>query len=483
MPEILFTIWPYLVFAFDIAISIAASSHAVLHKRDVRAAIGWSGIIWLAPILGTLLYFLFGVNRITRRAQSLRAKQPQLPGVRGTVVESLDSLREALGPQGESLQSLATLVSDVTELPLLAGNLVQPLVNGEEAYPAMLAAIDEAQRTIALSTYIFDNDAAGREFREALARAVKRGVEVRVIIDDVGRRYSWNSVLPSLRAAGVRATSFLPTLFSVNFRYSNLRTHRKLLIVDGRIGFTGGMNIRAGHRSVDGAPHGIQDLHFRIAGPVVAQMQETFALDWGFCTGEVLSGPAWFPELEQVGPVFARGIPHGPDEDFEELRLVLLGAIACAQRSIVIVSPYFLPDDAILTALNVASLRGIDIDIVVPKQNNLKFVQWAMIPTLRLLLDTKVRVWQSAPPFDHSKIFIVDGVWSLVGSANWDARSLRLNFEFNVEGFDRQLAGALESLAREKIRHSMPLTAADIDSRHFLIRLRDGIARLASPYL
>jgi cardiolipin synthase len=284
MPQILFTVWPYLAFGFDVAISLLASIHAVMHKRDIRAAIGWSGIIWLAPILGTVLYILFGVNRIARRARKLREKQPQPPTSRGVIVESLDSLRQSLGPEGESLESLAKLVADVTELPLLAGNFVEPLVNGCSAYPSMLAAIDSAQHTISFTTYIFDNDASGKQFTHALARAVQRGVDVRVIVDDVGRRYSWNTVLPGLRAAGVKVAQFLPTFVFVHFRYANLRSHRKIMVIDGRVGFTGGMNIRHGNTLEASCSHPIQDLHFRLEGPVVGQMQETFAEDWAFCT-------------------------------------------------------------------------------------------------------------------------------------------------------------------------------------------------------
>jgi len=483
MSEFIVAFWPHLVVIVDVAVSLIASGHVVLNKRDTRAAIGWAAIIWLSPLLGTLLYVLFGVNRISRRAQTLRSRQPQPPTSRGLIVESLDSLRESLGPQGVSLETQATLVAEVTDLPLLAGNRIEPLVNGCEAYPAMLAAIDAAEKTITMTTYIFDNDASGALFQQAFARAVKRGVDVRVIVDDVGRRYSWNSIVPALQAAGVRVARFLPAFVLGHFRYSNLRSHRKILVIDGRIGFTGGMNIRHGNTLEESCSHPIQDLHFRVEGPVIGQMQETFAVDWGFCTGEILCGEGWLPRLGAVGPVLARGIPDGPDEGFEKLRLTLLGALASAQRSVMIVTPYFIPDDAILQAINVAAMRNIEVDIVIPKKNNLRMVQWAMFPTVRMLLDTDVHVWQSAPPFDHSKICVVDGAWSLIGSANWDARSLRLNFEFNVEAYDRQLASQLETLVREKIRNSTPLTAADLDNRHLFYKLRDGVARLASPYL
>ncbi|HTN77171.1 MAG TPA: cardiolipin synthase [Pirellulaceae bacterium] len=483
MSEFLANWWPYLVFLFDITISLLASSHAVLNKRDVRSAIGWSSIIWLAPVLGSVLYVMFGVNRIARRAQSLRAKQPQLPISRSMVVLAPDSLGECLGNDRSQLNALARLGSEVTDLPLLAGNRVAPLNGGANAYPAMLGAIDRAEHSITLSTYIFDNDPSGRKFLDALTNAVKRGVQVRVIVDDVGQRYSWNSIVPPLRAAGVQVAQFLPTLVPWHFRYANLRSHRKIMVVDGRYGFTGGMNIRHGNTLAPDCRAPIQDLHFSVEGPVVAQMQETFAWDWGFCTGEVLTGELWFPRLEPAGTMLARGIPDGPDEDFEELRLILLGALACAEKSILIVTPYFIPDDAILTSLNIAALRGVQVDVVIPDRSNLRLVQWAMVPVVRLLLDSGVCVWRSAGPFDHSKILVVDNAWTTFGSANWDARSLRLNFEFNVEVFDCHLAQQLTTIVQEKIAHSQRITAAEIDARPLPIKLRDGVARLATPYL
>ncbi len=483
MFEFLDNWWPYLVFAFDVTISSVASAHAVLHKRDVRAAIGWAGVIWLAPVLGTILYVLFGVNRIARRAQRLLARRPIVPTSRDASYSTPEMLRACIGTERDYLHALARLVDEVTDLPLLAWNQVTPLVNGTAAYPAMLSAIDGAEHSITLTTYIFDNDISGQLFTAALTRAVKRGVEVRVIVDDVGRRYSWNSIVPVLTRAGAKVVQFLPTLVPWHFRYANLRNHRKIMVIDGKFGFTGGMNIRHGNTLETKARRPIQDLHFQVTGPVVAHMQETFALDWGFCSGEVLSGDIWFPKLEPAGAMLARGIPVGPDEDFEKLRLTLLGALACAQRSILIVTPYFIPDDAILTSLNVAALRGVQVDVVIPEKNNLRLVQWAVIPVVRQLLDSGVRVWRSVPPFDHTKLAVIDRAWSLLGSANWDQRSLRLNFEFNVEVFDRELALKLTSIGEAKMAAGSRLTAEEIDARSLVVRLRDGVARLATPYL
>jgi hypothetical protein len=327
-----------------------ASGHAVLSKRDTRAAIGWVGVIWLAPLLGVLLYVWLGINRIERRARSLVHGTSSSGIVRGLGECPAEVLDQARSLSGTPLEPLVKLVRDVTRQPLLAGNRVTPLVNGDQAYPAMLQAIDEATRSVTLSTYIFAHDGAGQRFLDALRRAVSRQVEVRVLIDDVGARYSWRPMPRVLRQAGIPCAQFLPTLIPWRFQYSNLRSHRKILVVDGRIGFTGGINIDEQNCLERQPRHPVQDLHFRVTGPVVAQFQEAFADDWAFCTGELLQGEPWFSAVEPEGPVLARGIPDGPDDDFETLRLTLLGAIACARSSILVVTPYFLPDASLIAA-------------------------------------------------------------------------------------------------------------------------------------
>ena len=479
----IFAFWPYVATGLNLVLTLAASGHAVLSKRDTRAAIGWVGVIWLAPILGVLLYVWLGINRIERRARSLRTERPRPDSSSGLGECPAEVPDQAGTLAGTPLQPLVKLVRDVTRRPLLAGNSITPLVSGDCAYPAMLQAIDEAARSVTLCTYIFAHDGTGRRFMDALRRAVSRGVEVRVLIDDVGARYSWRPMPRALRQAGISCAQFLPTLIPWRFQYSNLRSHRKILVVDGRIGFTGGMNIDE-RTCLERQPrHPIQDLHFRVTGPVVAQFQEAFADDWAFCTGELLQGEPWFSAVEPQGPVLARGIPGGPDDDFETLRLTLLGAIACARSSILVVTPFFLPDASLIAALNVAALRGVQVDIVLPAKNDLALVQWASTALLWQVLERGCRVWLSPPPFDHTKLMLVDELWTLLGSANWDPRSLRLNFEFDVECYDRELATSLSDLVRSKIQQSRPLSMAEMDGRSLPIRLRDGVARLFSPYL
>ncbi|NPC85106.1 cardiolipin synthase, partial [Pyxidicoccus fallax] len=241
-----------------------------------------------------------------------------------------------------------------------------------------------------------------------------------------------------------------------------------------------GMNIR---QHFAPGEHAARDVHFRVEGPVVGQLQETFAEDWAFTAHERLSGEAWFPELSPVGPTLARGIAEGPDEDFDPLRTVLMGALATARTSVRIVTPYFLPDAGLINALAVAALRGVRVEVLLPEKGNLPVVQWASSAQLWQVLRPGCRVFLTAPPFDHTKLMVVDGAWSFIGSANWDPRSLRLNFEFNVECYDTELARRLEAVIDERLTHARPLTLEEADARPLPIRLRDGLARLLSPYL
>jgi cardiolipin synthase len=335
---------------------------------------------------------------------------------------------------------------------------------------------------VTLCTYIFDLGEAGDAFVAALARAHQRGAKVRVLVDAVGVRYRWPPIHRRLRQAGVSTELFLPRLTPAWLPFVNLRNHRKVLVVDGSVGFTGGMNIRDDFLPAPGrAP--FMDLHARLEGPVVEHLQSAFAEDWLFTTGEPLEGAAFFPPLHATGDVLARGVPDGPDEDFEAVRWLLLGALATARERVRIVTPYFLPDATLVSALDVAVMRGVQVDVVLPERGNLPVVQWAQTAQLWQVIERGCRVWVTPPPFDHTKLMVVDGVWSLLGSANWDPRSLRLNFELEVECFHADLAARLEALATERIARARRVTLAQVDARSLPVKLRDGAARLFSPYL
>jgi cardiolipin synthase len=262
-----------------------------------------------------------------------------------------------------------------------------------------------------------------------------------------------------------------------------LRNHRKILVVDGAIGFTGGMNVDDRYYRPEAPEEVFHDLHFRLRGPVVAQLMDVFADDWQFTTQEALRGPTWFPPQREEGAVLARAIEAGPDEAFERVRWAIIGGLNAAQRSIKILTPYFIPDQSLLAELNAAALRGVEVDIVIPEKTDLPHVRWAMFGQLWQVLDHGCRVWTKPGAFDHSKLMVVDGAWTLLGSANWDARSLRLNFELNVECYSVELGAHLDGLIQARITASQPLTLEQLDARPLPVKLRDGLARLFAPYL
>ncbi len=460
-----------------LAASLLASAHILLSKEDVRAAIGWLAVVWIAPAVGVFLYLLLGINRIRRRAEQRRRRR-------------LGNVRERRADRGQPLPALdpgadarfaahARLAWELTRLPLTRGNSLHPLIDGDEAYPAMLRAIDGAERSLALSTYIFQWDVVGRAFADALARAARRGVKVCVLVDAMGSLF----IAPRLRQRGVPARAFnMPSLNHAAFL--NLRTHRKLLIVDGRHAFTGGMNIRDVHQRAGVKPFAAQDVMFAIDGPVVGQLMEVFAEDWQFAGGAALAGPDWFPALaEHPGGAVCRTVPDGPDMQFSSVGWILESALAAAQKEVLIATPYFLPDLGLIAALAQAALRGVAVHILIPERNNYRVFDWAAMAQLAPLIEYGCRVYLNPPPFDHTKLTVIDRYWALIGSSNWDTRSFRLNFELNCEVYDTPFAERVHAILQERIARARPLTRAALDRRPLALRLRDRAAWLMSPYL
>ncbi|MCQ8276892.1 phospholipase D-like domain-containing protein [Acetobacteraceae bacterium KSS8] len=459
---------------FRIAISVLVTLHALRTKRDVGSAIGWIGLSWLVPLTGGLLYVMFGVNRVRRLARRLGRKRPW---------SSPRSVSVDHHAMTGSYRMLSEAVQRLSGRPLLGGNRTRVFHDGDAAYPVMLEAIGLSRSSVLLCSYLFHDDRIGALFVDALIAAHRRGVAVRVMVDGIGSGYLRCRAATRLRAAGVPTTRFMHSLLPWRMPFINLRTHKKILVVDGRIGFTGGMNIAVENVLRFRPKHPVSDTHFELIGPVVHQLSEAFAKDWSFSTGTELDDPLFFPEQEP-GPEDGapmRVITSGPDTDVEKIEFAMMQAINAATRTVRIMTPYFLPDERLLTVLAMAAMRGIEIDVVMPEQSNQKPVDWARVPNNQPLWDAGVRLWLARPPFNHSKLLVIDRHWSLIGSSNLDVRSLRLNFELNVEIYDDGVAGQLDDFIR-KHQH-IRITHHHADSRRFSIRLRDSAARLMLPYL
>jgi cardiolipin synthase A/B len=456
--------------------AIMASGHALVYKRDPRSATLWLVVIWLVPMFGWALYWLLGINRVRRKASAAREQV-----MRRRVGTESSPAPEAVVADG--LAGLRNMVRRITSRELTLGNRITPLVNGVEAYPAMLEAIEAAQASIVLSSYIFDRAGIGAMFVDALARAQRRGVQARVLIDDVYVRLSRSSAFEPLQRIGVPVAAFNSPLIPARLHAVNLRNHRKILVTDGRIGFMGGMNIHQPYWRPDDPGQAERDLHFKLEGPVVRHLAEVFAEDWQFTTGETLAGDLWLPAVPQAGPVPARGIDEGPDEHLDRLRWVFIGALNVARQSIGIWTPYFVPDQAIIAALNAAALRGVTVDILLPARSDHRIVDWAAAAHFWQVLEHGCRIWTQTGPFDHTKLLIVDREWACFGSANWDARSLRLNFEFNVESYGAELGASLHKLFATALSGARQVTLAEVNGRPLAVKVRDGAARLFTPFL
>ncbi|WP_421358323.1 cardiolipin synthase [Agrobacterium rosae] len=486
MIDLFTTYWPHILATLSIVMGAIAAIHATMTKQEVRTALGWVGVILLSPFVGAAIYGVAGINRIRR--SSLGQQRSLMHGTimdRVALFDADDDL--VIARFGRRFLAMKNVGDRVTRNALTTGNVVEPLSSGDEAYAAMLEAIANAKRSIILETYIFDQDGIGLRFVEALSNAQHRGVEVRILVDAVGARYSVPSIMPGLQKLGIKAAVFNGNvIIGLRLPYANLRTHRKILVVDGRVAFTGGMNIREGFTQEFSGDRHARDTHFRVTGPLVADLFTVAAEDWRFTTRELLDGPVWdvtLPDGEPGSPILGRVVASGPDNSIETSHKMLMGAFSIARSSIRIMSPYFLPDRELISALTTAARRGVQVDIIVPAKNNLTLVDHAMTAQFDQMLKSYCRIWRATGPFNHSKLLVIDDRWSYVGSSNLDPRSLRLNFEVDIEVIDEGFANAVSQRFGDAMENAKQVKLEELRARPFLMRLFERVLWLASPYL
>ena len=454
--------------------AVAASYHALMTKRDSRAALAWVAFSMLIPFAGPILYLLFGINRVSRAAQaSFQANTPE---------DESESIRE---PVGVELRPLSNVGESITGKGLRSCDQVEMLENGEACFPAMLQDIERAEKRVYCSTYIFQNDHTGNQFIAAFKAAMDRGVDVRLIVDGLGSVAYPPIALGKLKESGIRYECFDPlTLFPPSV-HLNLRNHRKILVVDGKVAYAGGQNISDRHLVTrQHNPKVARDLHFRFTGKIVDELERVFLKDWNHSTGNVEPEPFTPSNVnKQQSQIWTRVIPDGPNEDLDKLTELLVGTMSTARQRIWIMTPYFLPSFDLVGALVAAELRGVDVRILLPERTNIHLAHWAALHNLRHILDRNLKVYLQPAPFIHTKAILIDHNYTLVGSANLDPRSLRLNYEVMVEVFSEDFAAQLEEYFERCLAKTQLLDEARLKAIPTWMQIRNAVAWLFSPYL
>jgi cardiolipin synthase A/B len=366
--------------------------------------------------------------------------------------------------------------------PLVGGNRITTLVNGERIYPQMLDAIRSAQTNITFETFVF-RDGVGATFVEELSNAARRGVQVHMLLDWLGSRTMDQHLLAAARAAGCDLHVYHPPSWYHLGRLNN-RTHRKLLVVDGKVGFTGGVGMGIEWKDgLKGLPPW-RDSHFKAEGPVVAQMQAVFVDNWIKATGRVLHGAEYFPKLTVVGDMDAQMFGSSPVGGSESMHLMVLLALTAAKTSIDIENAYFVPDKLTVEALCSAARRGVRVRIIVPgRYTDARIGRWAAHGLYGALLEAGIQIYEYQPTMMHCKVLVIDGVWSSVGSANFDDRSFRLNDEANLNVFSEELACEQVRLIDEDIKHSRRMVLKKWRNRKFGRRVNERLALLLRSQL
>lgn len=470
--------WVTITVVLHINLSILTTLHVLLFKENERTSLAWIGLVILSPVVGSLFYWLFGINRIKRLAHK---KRPKINRYDADIIDNFTDYQQL----PENWHSAIISGYSIDPVNYLAENKVEPLINGDDAYPSMLQSIHNAKSYIVLSSYIFNFDLLGRQFINALAQAQKRGVIVNVLLDRIGIGYSWFKTKRALKKAGIKTALFLPSISLTSIRFINLRNHRKILCVDGDVAYIGGMNISQ-NNMVKSATQPINDVQFKVTGQIIDQISQVFIEDWFFATGEFIQFPRYKPNTSQPRAeqsVFSRVIKDGPDEDHNKIRWTLINALVCAQNNVKIMTPYFIPDQTLMASLHAAALRGVIIEIIVPEHSDFPFVDWVMEANFSRIIEHGIQIYKNRRGFDHSKIVIIDDIWSFIGSANWDARSLEFNFEINLECFDQVLNAKLTELFILKKQHAIPVIESDVDAISIFRKIRNNMFRLFSSYL
>ncbi|WP_246022930.1 cardiolipin synthase [Cognatilysobacter terrigena] len=438
----------------------------VLQKREPAATLAWLISLAALPYVGFVVYYVFGPQRIRRqrlRRGRARARMPETP----------DSAEAA-----ES-RELARLGLATTRLPASTATDVRLLVDGGATYDALLEAIGNAQEHVHLEYYIFEPDRTGTRVRDALIERARAGVAVRLLIDAVGSAKVGHRFLAPLLEAGAEVAWFHPMLSRWRRPWLNMRSHRKIVVIDGRIGFTGGINV-TDEEDERLRPDAYRDLHLRLEGDVLASLQQVFIEDWIYATGQ---RPPSLPRVTfEPGEVSAQVVVSGPDASWEAIHRMHVSAIHGARQRVWLATPYFVPGEAAMMALTSAALAGLDVRLLVPRTSDSRLVTYAARSYFDELLAAGVRIHEYGPRMLHTKALLCDDDIAIIGSANFDHRSFRLNFEVSMLFRDAGIAASLADILHHDMSHA-PRVRVDRHRSFLRAKLPEALARLMSPLL
>lgn len=477
----------YVLVVFYILL-IVATIYNLLHEgRDPVKALSWIAVIILLPVMGLILFIFFGQNY--RKQKIFNRKEiKDLKQFDNMSYKQLREFDDFSHPEVVANRGIITLLLNNNKALLTTTNRLTVLNDGDETFTSLIEALKSAQSFIHLEYYIFENDKIGNRIADILKEKARSGVEVRLIYDDVG---SWGlkpGFIRSLRKAGVQVHCFMPVVFPWLTSKINYRNHRKIAVIDGTIGYTGGLNIA--DRYIEGNKHGPwRDTHLKIEGMAVNMLQLTFMTDWYFATKRSRMKKLLDPDVylkinqENVGNTAVQVVTSGPDSDWATIRQAYFAAINKAKDHIYISTPYFIPGDALLTALKVAAMSGIDVRIMLPSRSDTKIVYWASRSYIEELLEAKIKVYLFNDGFNHSKIITIDNHYSAIGTANMDNRSFEDNFEVTAMIYDKEITNQIETRFLADLEKSGKISLKRWKKRPKSEHLKENTARLFSPLL
>lgn len=470
----------YYVLAILVALGI------LLENRNPPKTIAYLLMLFLFPFAGLVIYVLFGQNFRKRKLFSRKGLRDN-EKVSEFTSETLQMIQD-IEPElesflGQQLKTAKALMQNENAL-LSLNNKVTLLRNGEEKFPAVYEAIESAKHHIHLDYYIIESDSVGIALFDLLAKKAKEGVEVRVIFDDVGSRGLKGKEIKRLRAAGAVLVPFMPVIFPSFTSKANYRDHRKIVVVDGNIGFVGGINMSNRYRNNGENKLYWRDTHLRLEGDAVKSLQLAFYLNWQFVHGEYLPiEEAYFPPSEPADLTLTQVATSGPDSDWAGIMHGFFAAINNAMDYVYITTPYFIPNEALSTALQSAALAGVDVRVLIPKSADSRITQAASLSFVKPLMKAGVRVFLYDKGFIHAKTMVVDDRLSTVGTANFDNRSFDINFEVNAFIYDPDIAFELKGHFEEDLSHSEELDLKRWNRRNMGARIVESLARLVAPLL